>query len=69
MKEIVTADKQRDRAAISGPTRGIDNMVTERLQQMVMEAGEETSNLEEESTMAASPPAALPLHRAVALRG
>ena len=54
MKEIVTADKQRDRAAISGPTRGISNMVTKRLQQMVMDAGEETSNSEEESRMAAT---------------
>ena len=52
MKEIATADKQRYRAAILGPTGGIANMVTERLQQMVMEAGEETSNLEEESAMA-----------------
>ena len=52
MKEIATADKQRDHAAISGPTGGIANMVTERLEQMVMEAGEETSDLEEESAMA-----------------
>ena len=54
MKDIATVDEQRDRAAISGPTGGMANMVTERLQQMVMEAGEETSNSEEESVMAAT---------------
>ena len=54
MKEISTADKQREGTAISGTTGGIANMVTERLQQMVMEAGEETSDLEEESAMAAT---------------
>ena len=54
MKEIATADEQSYRAAISGLTRGIANLVTERLQQMVMEAGEQTSDLEEESAMAAT---------------
>ena len=47
MKEIATADEQRDRSEISGPTGVIANMVTERLQKMVMEAGEETSDSEE----------------------
>ena len=54
MKEIATADKQRDCAAISGPTGGISNMFTEMLQQMVMEAEENTSYSEEESAMAAT---------------
>ena len=54
MKDIATVDEQRDRTVISGPTGGMANMVTERLQKMVMEAGEETSNSEEESAMAAT---------------
>ena len=54
MKEIATADKQRDRAEISGTNGGIANMVTERQQHMVMEVGQETSYSEEESAMAAT---------------
>ena len=69
MKEIATADEQRDRAEILGPTGGLSNMVTERLHQMVMEAGQETSDSEEESAMAATSESEISVERKSSRRG
>ena len=51
MKKIATADKQRDRAAISGTSSGMANMF---MQQMMQAAGDETSASEEERAFAAT---------------
>ena len=51
MKQLATADEQRDRAAISGTSSGMANMV---MQQMMQAAGEETSASEEERAFAAT---------------
>ena len=51
MKKIATADEQRDRAAISGTSSGMANMV---MQQMMQATGDETSASEEETAFAAT---------------
>ena len=37
MKALATADEQRDRSAVPEPARGFDNMVTNRLEQLMMD--------------------------------
>ena len=51
MKQITTADEQRDLATISGTSSGMANMV---MQQMMQAAGNETSASEEERAFAAT---------------
>ena len=51
MKKIATADKQRDRAAISGRSNGMANMV---MQQIMQAAGDDASTSEDERAFAAT---------------